>query len=87
MSQTFSSVSPGTPASVAGVRAFHLGWFGGVMGTTIVGVAAFMIPGSVATLQAPLRIIGIGFALLAYALAIACAFVVANRLGGDGLLC
>jgi tellurite resistance protein TehA-like permease len=41
------------------------------MGTAIVGVAAFMNPGNIATLQSPLHIVGIAFAILAYALAIA----------------
>ena len=59
-----------TPPLTA-LRAFHPGWFGAVMGTAIVGVAAFMNPGNIATLQAPLRIVGIVFAILAYALAIA----------------
>ena len=57
------------PASV--LRSFHPGWFGAVMGTAIVGVGAFMNPGNVAALQTPLRVVGIAFAVLAYALFIA----------------
>ena len=57
------------PASV--LRSFHPGWFGAVMGTAIVGVGAFMNPGGVAAFQAPLRVVGIAFAILAYALFIA----------------
>jgi C4-dicarboxylate transporter/malic acid transport protein len=74
MAQAASSIaSPAAeaaaPASV--LRSFHPGWFGAVMGTAIVGVGAFMNPGNVAALQAPLRVVGIAFAVLAYALLIA----------------
>jgi C4-dicarboxylate transporter/malic acid transport protein len=54
------------PMSV--LRAFHPGWFGAVMGTAILGVAAFMNPGGIAALQPLARLVGIAFAILAYAL-------------------
>jgi C4-dicarboxylate transporter/malic acid transport protein len=74
MAQVATSVSSAPQeiaASVSLLRAFHPGWFGAVMGTAIVGVGAFMNPGNIAALQAPLRVIGIAFAILAYALLIA----------------
>jgi C4-dicarboxylate transporter/malic acid transport protein len=74
MAQAVRSISATTtqavaPASV--LRSFHPGWFGAVMGTAIVGVGVFMNPGNVAALQAPLRVVGITFAILAYVLFIA----------------
>ncbi len=59
-----------TPPQTA-LRAFHPGWFGAVMGTAIVGVAAFSNPGNIAALAPLARIVGIAFAVLAYALFIA----------------
>ena len=59
------------PSSTSVLRSFHPGWFGAVMGTAIVGVAAFSNPGNIAALQAPLRVVGVAFAVLAYALFVA----------------
>jgi len=53
------------------LHSFHPGWFGAVMGTAIVGVAAFMNPGNIAALAPLARIVGIVFAILAYVLFIA----------------
>jgi C4-dicarboxylate transporter/malic acid transport protein len=53
------------------LRAFHPGWFGAVMGTAIVGVAAFMNPGGLAALQPLARGVGVAFAGLAYVLFVA----------------
>ncbi len=52
------------------LRAFHPGWFGAVMGTGIVGVAAYTNPGSVPALKPALSALGISMAFLSYALAI-----------------
>ena len=74
MAQAASSISSAThpaAASMSVLRSFHPGWFGAVMGTAIVGVGAFMNPGSVVALQVPLRVVGIAFAILAYVLFIA----------------
>ena len=71
MTQTSTSISLGAPASIVGLRAFHPGWFGAVMGTAIVGVIAFMNPGNIAALQPLARIVGIAFAILAHVLFIA----------------
>lgn len=49
---------------------FHPGWFGAVMGTAIVGVAAYMNPGSIPALKSPLGVLGIAMAALAYTLAV-----------------
>lgn len=60
-----------TKNSISVLRSFHPGWFGAVMGTAIVGVGAFMNPGNIAALQLLARVVGIAFAILAYALFIA----------------
>ena len=59
-----------TPPLTA-LHSFHPGWFGAVMGTAIVGVATFMNPGNIVALAPLAHIVGIAFAILAYALAIA----------------
>ncbi len=53
------------------LRSFHPGWFGAVMGTAIIGVGAFMNPGNIAALQPVMRVIGVAFVALAYALLVA----------------
>lgn len=57
-------------ASLAGLRGFHPGWFGAVMGTGIVAVAASLNPGGVASLAAPARTLAQSFAVLAAAVAV-----------------
>ena len=64
------SSNNGTPP-LAALHSFHPGWFGAVMGTAIVGVVAFMNPGNIPALAAPLHVLGIAMAILAYVLAIA----------------
>jgi C4-dicarboxylate transporter/malic acid transport protein len=59
------------PDQLTALRSFHPGWFGAVMGTAIVGAAAYMNPGSVPILAAPLRTLGIFVAILAWILGIA----------------
>jgi C4-dicarboxylate transporter/malic acid transport protein len=56
------------PAQI--VRGFHPGWFGAVMGTAIVGVAAYQNPGSEAGLTRTAHGIGVAFVLLAWAMAV-----------------
>ena len=68
-------VTQGTAPSAAGapgmaLHSFHPGWFGAVMGTAIVGVAAFMNPGSVPAIKAPLSVLGIAMVVLAWVAAI-----------------
>lgn len=53
------------------LHSFHPGWFGAVMGTAIVGVSAFMNPGNISALESPLRVVGVAFVVLAYALFVA----------------
>ncbi len=48
----------GDIAPLARLRGFHPGWFGAVMGTAIVGVAASANPGGVAALAQPARTLG-----------------------------
>ncbi len=57
-------------APLARLRGFHPGWFGAVMGTAIVGVAAAMNPGQIAALAPAARTIGQVMAVLAAALAV-----------------
>jgi C4-dicarboxylate transporter/malic acid transport protein len=51
------------------LRGFHPGWFGAVMGTAIVGVAASLNPGGIATLAAPARTLSQVMVVLAAVLA------------------
>jgi C4-dicarboxylate transporter/malic acid transport protein len=53
------------------LRQFHPGWFGAVMGTAIVGVAAELNPGQQALLQPVMRALGVAMAVLAYLFAVA----------------
>ena len=57
-------------APLARLRGFHPGWFGAVMGTAIVGVAAAMNPGQIASLAPAARTLGQAMAVLATALAV-----------------
>jgi C4-dicarboxylate transporter/malic acid transport protein len=68
-----SVASPPTPARAATggiVRDFHPGWFATVMGTGIVGVAAYLNPGAQSGLLGAAHAIGVAFVLLAWVLAI-----------------
>ena len=57
-------------APLARLRGFHPGWFGAVMGTAIVGVAASADPGGVTALAQPARTLGQVMAVLAAVLAV-----------------
>jgi C4-dicarboxylate transporter/malic acid transport protein len=70
------SGAPTTPespqAQMNGIlQSFHPGWFGAVMGTAIVGVAAALNPGHIAALQPAMRVVSVTMAALAYLLALA----------------
>ncbi len=52
------------------LRGFHPGWFGAVMGTGIVAVAAFLNPGNVVSLAPAARALGQTMAVLAAAAAV-----------------
>jgi C4-dicarboxylate transporter/malic acid transport protein len=60
------------PASTSAqiVRGFHPGWFGAVMGTAIVGVAAYQNPGSSGDLTGAAHAVGVAFVLVAWAAAV-----------------
>ena len=58
-----------TPAQV--LHGFHPGWFGAVMGTGIVGVAAYLNPGGSHTLFRPAHALGVAVVLAAWLLAVA----------------
>ena len=53
------------------LRTFHPGWFGAVMGTGIVGVAAYLNPGARPGTLGAAHAIGVAFVLLAWVLAAA----------------
>jgi C4-dicarboxylate transporter/malic acid transport protein len=67
--EAVSQPAQDVPASTI-VQQFHPGWFGAVMGTAIVGVAATLNPGQIAALHPVMRILGIVMAALAYLLAV-----------------
>jgi C4-dicarboxylate transporter/malic acid transport protein len=60
--------SASAPAQI--VRGFHPGWFGAVMGTAIVGVAAYLNPGGEPGLARAAHGIGVAFVLAAWAAAV-----------------
>ena len=55
---------------LARLRGFHPGWFGAVMGTAVIGVAASLNPGEVPALAPASRALGQAMALLAAVLAV-----------------
>ena len=57
-------------ASLTRLSGFHPGWFGAVMGTAIVGVAASMNPGGIAALAQPARTLGQAMVVLSVVLAV-----------------
>ena len=71
---TASTTTPSGPAGdaapLARLRGFHPGWFGAVMGTAIVGVAASLNPGGAVSLAPALRVLGQAMAILAAALGV-----------------
>jgi C4-dicarboxylate transporter/malic acid transport protein len=67
-----------SPAAI--VRGFHPGWFAAVMGTGIVGVAAYLNPGNQSGLHHTAHVIGVAFVLLSWLLAIAIAIPYLIRL-------
>jgi C4-dicarboxylate transporter/malic acid transport protein len=64
-------VTPAASAPAQVLRGFHPGWFGAVMGTGIVGVAAYLNPGGSHTLLRPAHALGVAFVLAAWLLAVA----------------
>jgi tellurite resistance protein TehA-like permease len=69
---THTRTTVATAPSAAGIlRGFHPGWFAAVMGTGIVGVAAYLNPGAQPGLRHTAHVIGVAFVLLAWILAIA----------------
>ena len=67
-----------SPAAI--VRGFHPGWFAAVMGTGIVGVAAYLNPGGQPGLRHTAHTVGVTFVLLAWLLAVAIAIPYLARL-------
>ncbi len=57
-------------APLARLQGFHPGWFGAVMGTAIIAVAASMNPGGWSALAGPLHHVAQGMAVLGAALAV-----------------
>ncbi len=62
------------------LRGFHPGWFAAVMGTGIVGTAAYLNPGAEPALRHTAHVIGVTFALLAWLLVITIAIPYLTRL-------
>ncbi len=65
---------PSATAPLARLRGFHPGWYGAVMGTAIVGVAASMDPGGAPSLASAGRTFGQVMAIVAAVLAVVLAF-------------
>ena len=61
-----ATVPAPTTAPAQIVRGFHPGWFGAVMGTAIVGVAAYQNPGGETALTHAAHIVGVAFVLAAW---------------------
>ena len=55
------------------LRGFHPGWFGAVLGTGIVGVAAYLNPGDQTGLLRAAHAIGVAVVILAWLVAVAIA--------------
>ncbi len=75
-------------ADLRGLRGFHPGWFGAVMGTAIIGVAASLNPGHVGALASSARVFAQTMSILAIVLAIVLAVPYLGRfiLHGDAAL-
>jgi tellurite resistance protein TehA-like permease len=67
-------------ASAQIVRGFHPGWFGAVMGTAIVGVAAYQNPGGEESLAHAAHVMGVASVLAAWAAAVLIAAPYLTRL-------
>jgi C4-dicarboxylate transporter/malic acid transport protein len=77
---TESRAAPTERISRQVVRSFHPGWFGAVMGTAIVGVAAYLNPGAESSLTRAAHGIGVAFVLVSWAAALAIAAPYLTRL-------
>ncbi len=62
--------APPAGGPLTGLRGFHPGWFGAVMGTAIIGVAASLNPGNAASLASTARAVGQTMTIVAFVLAI-----------------
>lgn len=65
-----TTVATKEPVQQNRLQSLHPGWFGAVMGTAIVGVAAFNNPGNVAGLKPVMSAAGIAIAILTYVVAV-----------------
>ena len=66
---TIKPTSTELKAPVTRLRGLHPGWFAAVMGTAILAVATYDNPGNVSALLGAAHAVGVGIALVAYALA------------------
>ncbi len=78
LSRPIAGQAPAAPAQI--VRSFHPGWFGAVMGTAIVGVAAYENPGGEGALTRAAHGVGVAFVLAAWAAAVLVAVPYLTRL-------
>ncbi|MGC9220894.1 MAG: hypothetical protein ACP5H2_06015 [Solirubrobacteraceae bacterium] len=71
MSSNAASEAPSSAvqAPTTILRAFHPGWYGAVMGTAIVGVGAYLNPGSSSNLLTAAHDIGVAFVIAAWVIA------------------
>ena len=78
----------GAGARAAGLRGFHPGWFGAVMGTAIVGVAASLNPGHLTSVATTARAVSQVMTVIAVALGVILLVLYASRLllHGDAAL-
>ena len=79
LAQPQATLATAAPATWV-LRGFHPGWFAAVMGTGIVGVAAYLNPGGQAGLHHAAHAVGVSFVLLAWILAVAIAIPYLARL-------
>ena len=72
---TSPSVAPAHPysgpaAPLTGLQGLHPGWFGAVMGTAVVGIAAYTNPGHLQAMLRAAHVVGVTFVLLAAVLGV-----------------
>lgn len=67
---TLAPAAPRHATTGGRLRGFHPGWFSAVMGAAILGVAAYLNPGSSSTLTSAAHATGVAFVVLAWAEAV-----------------
>ncbi len=70
VSERIAQPGDSSGAPLSGLRGFHPGWFGAVMGTAIIGVAASLNPGHLPSLASSARVTGQIMTIVSFALAL-----------------